>query len=58
MGRDIFLLKNGQKIHRNKKSKNIKKSDCKRVLVVLLYWSTRVDVEDCWHADVRCHSVV
>ena len=27
MGRYIFLLKNGQKIHRNKKSKNIKKSD-------------------------------
>ena len=25
MERDIFLLKNGQKIHRNKKSKNIKK---------------------------------
>lgn len=25
MGRDMFLLKNGQKIHRNKKSKNIKK---------------------------------
>ena len=37
MGRYIFLLKNGQKIHRNKKSKNIKKTDCKRVLVVLIY---------------------
>jgi len=37
MERDMFLLKNAQKTHRNKKSKNIKKSDCKRVLVVLLY---------------------
>lgn len=37
MERDMFLLKNGQEIHGNKKSKNIKKSDCKRVLVVLLY---------------------